>query len=88
VSQGGQDVRVRLTLAGGVIGEMGLLRELPRTATVRAAGDAELLRLSLDDWAALQRDEPALAAALLRWFVVQQAARIEQLTAQAHELAR
>lgn len=88
VNQGGQEVRVRLTLAGGVIGEMGLLRELPRTATVRAAGDAELLRLSLDDWAALRREAPALASALLRWFVVQQAARIEQLTAQAHELAR
>lgn len=88
VRQGEQDVLVRVTLAGGTVGEMGLLRGLPRTASVRADTDADLLRLSLDDWEALQHDEPALAAALLHWFVVQQAARIEQLTAQAHELAR
>ncbi len=88
VRQGGQEVHVRSTRAGGAVGEMGLLRGLPRSATVRADEDSELLRLSLTAWTALQRDDPALAAALLRWFVGQQAARIDQLTAQAHELAR
>ena len=74
--------------AGGMVGEMGVFRGLPRSATVRADEDSVVLRLSAEHWGELQLREPALAARLDRHFLTLMAARIDQLTAQAHELSR
>jgi len=65
-----------------------VFRGLPRSATVRADEDSVVLRLSAEHWGELQLREPALAARLDRHFLTLMAARIDQLTAQAHELSR
>jgi SulP family sulfate permease len=88
VRQGAREVWVRSIHAGGMVGEMGVFRGMPRSATVRAEADSVVLRLSAEHWIELQLREPALAARLDRHFLTLMAARIDQLTAQAHELSR
>lgn len=73
---------VRTILPGSVIGEMGLLRQQARSATVRAEQDSIVLRLSDQALQDMTSVEPELAAALYRWFLHQLADRIDQLTAQ------
>lgn len=53
-----QDGRViRTEAAGDVFGEIGLLRDVPRTATVTAVTDTELLTLSREEFVALMAGE-------------------------------
>ena len=48
VTKDGRTLRTEDT--GDVFGEIGLLRDVPRTATVRASSDAVLLTLERDDF--------------------------------------
>ena len=59
-------VPVRRFGPGQCIGEMALYRRETRTATVETLGPARLWRLSADQLLAIERTEPALAAAMHR----------------------
>lgn len=84
----GAEVLLRTVFAGSVIGEMGLVRDVPRSATARAAEPTSLWRLTRERLQRIAQEEPALEAALYRRFLVQMAGRVEQLGQQANALAR
>lgn len=88
VQTGGRALQVRTILPGSVIGEMGLLRDQPRSATIRAEHPGVVLRLSREALATMESHDPALAAAVYRWFLRQVADRIDQLTAQSQAQAQ
>jgi CRP/FNR family cyclic AMP-dependent transcriptional regulator len=58
------DVRARLQ-SGDYFGEIGLLRESPRTATVRAESELTCLGLSAADFRAFLESKPEIAIRLL-----------------------
>jgi sulfate permease, SulP family len=84
VKVGERELTVRAILAGSVIGEMGLIRAMARSATIRADQASTLLRLHRSQLEAMESLHPQLAAALYRLFLRQMAGRIDQLTAQAN----
>ncbi len=51
---------------GELVGEMGVLRNAPRSATVTAEEDLEVLEIDIDDLRAVFRQEPRLLLALAR----------------------
>lgn len=88
VSVEGRELPVRTVQAGGAVGEMGLFRHTPRSASARAEPATEVLRLSQRQLDRLEAEHPLVAAALYRLFLTQMASRIDQLTHQANALAR
>jgi predicted acylesterase/phospholipase RssA/CRP-like cAMP-binding protein len=56
----------RVLTRGAAVGELAIITGSPRSATVRARRDSELLRLGHDDFAALLRDHPDFSLALTR----------------------
>ena len=63
-SRGGRGAAVPVP-PGSVIGEIGFFDGKPRTATVTAVTDGEMLRLSFDSFQTLAVREPDLAQAML-----------------------
>jgi CRP/FNR family cyclic AMP-dependent transcriptional regulator len=61
----GRAVRVSTMAAGTVLGEVGFLDGLPRSAAVRAVTDARLLRLTYESFESLSAKEPALGRQIL-----------------------
>jgi predicted acylesterase/phospholipase RssA/CRP-like cAMP-binding protein len=57
---------VRVLTSGAVVGELALLTREPRSASVRARRDSELLQLTSTDFAELLSHEPRFSLALLR----------------------
>lgn len=84
----GGETLLRTVHAGSVIGEMGLLRQQARSASVRALEDTEVLRLAGAAFDRLAERQPQALAALYRLLLVQMAGRVDQLGMQAHALAR
>lgn len=82
------ELTVRIMLPGSMVGEMGLFRQQPRSASVRAVGASVVLKLGAARLAMLEAEDPAAAAALYRLFVLQMASRLDQLTLQAQLASR
>ena len=65
VDEGGAtDIRVRVLHAGEPFGEMALLSNRPRTATIKAETDCEVLRLDRAVFLELVREQPSTALAI------------------------
>ncbi|NML45020.1 SLC26A/SulP transporter family protein [Ramlibacter sp. G-1-2-2] len=76
-----QPFRLAKVVAGSMIGEMALYSGEPRTASVRAAQESELLMLTLEAWQRMQRDRPELARALDRHVIRGLANRVSRTSA-------
>jgi CRP-like cAMP-binding protein len=63
-TQGGQQVERGRLHEGALFGEMSLLTQQPRTASVQVVDEADILELSRESMAALTREVPSLAVAL------------------------
>jgi CRP/FNR family cyclic AMP-dependent transcriptional regulator len=63
--RGRQVHRLATIETGSVFGEQAFLDGLPRSATIRATSDGELLRLSLESFEVLAAREPELARSIL-----------------------
>jgi sulfate permease, SulP family len=72
----GSEVRLRTMGPGTVVGEIGMYTGGLRTASIVAEEQSRLLRLSRQRLEAMERDDPALAAALHRMFARSLAARL------------
>jgi CRP-like cAMP-binding protein len=60
-----QENTIAVLNPGEFFGEMALLDGLPRSAAVRATGDAELFMISLDGYQKLRKDKPHTALKLM-----------------------
>jgi CRP-like cAMP-binding protein len=72
--------RIRLG-PGRFFGEMALLDSSPRSATVTAATDMQVMRISQGRFCRLLEEEPNVSVAMLR----ELAARVRRLESQAHQ---
>lgn len=63
-SEQSEEVRIARLNKGDSIGEIGLLLAEPRSATVRALNDGEVLRLERDRFLSLIRQDPSVAVAI------------------------
>lgn len=64
--RGGRERLVNVVGAGASIGEMGVLTDDRRSATVRAIRDSELVRISNEEFSRLIEDQPRIGLALSR----------------------
>jgi anion transporter len=55
------EIQMRVLHAGEPFGEMALLNNIPRTATIRTETDCEVLRLERSDFMQLVREQPSVA---------------------------
>lgn len=78
VSSSSGNVTVAEVGANSIVGEMSVLCNIPRTATVRAASKLEALRISKDHFLALTSEFPAVATEIMRTL----AARLNRTTAE------
>lgn len=62
VTQGTKEVKLAVVGAGGMIGEMALFDQKPRSASVRANGETEVSHITNDDFGNLMKQIP-------KWFV-------------------
>jgi CRP-like cAMP-binding protein len=81
VSSPAGDVRVAEIGANAVVGEISVLCNIPRTATVRATSALEALRISKDHFLALTGEFPEVAAEIMRTLAI----RLSRTTAELAE---
>jgi len=60
---------VAVLSASDVVGEMGVIANQPRSATLRAQGEVSCLRILADDFMGLMRDNPEFSLSVLRQIV-------------------
>lgn len=75
-AEGGRTTRVRSLGRYTTIGEMGLVAQAPRSATIQAEIASVLYVLSTQQFEAIKEDDPALSQKLLTYFVSVMAERL------------
>lgn len=75
-TEGGRTTRVRSLGRYTTIGEMGLVAQTPRSATIQAEVASVLYVLSTHQFEAIKQDDPTLAQKLLTYFVSVMAERL------------
>ena len=83
VGEDGRELAVRILGSGEIVGEMALLEDLPRSASVEALEKTQTLELHRDALLHCLRKSPALALSLLRDL----SARLRRATEEAEKLA-
>jgi CRP/FNR family cyclic AMP-dependent transcriptional regulator len=83
VGEDGRELAVRILGSGEIVGEMALLEDLPRSASVEALERTQTLELHRDALLHCLRNSPALALSLLRDL----SARLRRATEEAEKLA-
>jgi CRP-like cAMP-binding protein len=78
VSAANGEVKVAEIGPNAIVGEMAVLCNIPRTATVRATSRLEALRISKDHFLALTNEFPEVAAGIMRTLAM----RLSQTTAE------
>jgi CRP-like cAMP-binding protein len=73
---------------GEHVGEMALIRSVPRSATVSAVGDAELIAIRRADFFEILRKEHEVAVKMLWQFLGVLADRLDQTNSQLHNAKR
>jgi len=76
----GREIVLREQGPGSVIGELALLADMPRTASVMTQEDSEFLVLSRRSFACCLEDHPAVAANLIKALATQVQALTESVT--------
>ena len=66
IEEGSPEVLIRVLRRGDILGELALLREETRSASVRARRDAELIELGRAEFEALIKEAPSFALGLMR----------------------
>ncbi|MEQ1889897.1 MAG: cyclic nucleotide-binding domain-containing protein [Alphaproteobacteria bacterium] len=69
VDAGGGPVRVANVGRNSLVGEMAILRDQPRTATVTAATEVETLKITKESFFQLIEDSPKIAVEMMRILV-------------------
>ena len=64
-NSGHEDVVIATLGAGGIIGEMSIVDQRPRSATIRALTDSTLVVLTRENFGLMKRDQPDICIALL-----------------------
>jgi CRP-like cAMP-binding protein len=78
------DIRLAVLEPGDVFGEMALFTKAPRSATVRALGEARVLRVNKDGFLKRVHEDPSLAFRILQ----KMAERIRDLNGEIVRLTR
>jgi len=76
----GGEVVVARVAKNGIVGEIALLGDVPRTATVRARTELEALRVMKEDFLQLLREFPNLSILMLRDLALRLASTTQELT--------
>jgi PPM family protein phosphatase len=86
VSRGGQ--ALTQLGPGEFVGEMALIRSVPRSATVTAVGEAELIAIRRGDFFEILRKEHEVAVKMLWQFLGVLADRLDQTSSELHDAKR
>jgi SulP family sulfate permease len=84
----GTDLRLRSMVGHTIVGEMGLYRTLPRSASVRADQPTIAYRMSLQALTQMEKDDPELAYAFHKLVIRTLAARLDFANREVASLQR
>lgn len=88
VIQKGQEEQVVAHLGrNDIVGEIAILCDVPRTATIRAAGDLDVLKITKDRFVRLLSDFPAVSVGVMRVLADRLARTTQELYSAQAELA-